>query len=52
MQAATCLHLPLGPCLQALIHRLSSLLEAGGWEPDSPAGQELCTIVTLRVSPP
>ncbi|KAK9801900.1 hypothetical protein WJX73_010797 [Symbiochloris irregularis] len=47
-----CCNMPFGTFMDeefpALIHRLGSLLEAGGWDPDSPAGRELCTIVTLR----
>ena len=35
--------------LQALIHRLRALLDQGGWDAETPAGQELKTIVTLRV---
>ena len=36
--------------MQALIHRLRGLLDQGGWNADSPAGQELKAIINLRVT--
>lgn len=47
-----CCQLPFGNFMDeefpALIHRLRGLLDQGGWNADSPAGQELKAIINLR----